>query len=139
MFTSNSNQCAFFSRSGELSTRLNLKASGVWDGKSLTLKEHLKYDSGETHERVFIITKKDEHTYEAKCDEFVGVGLIKSLGNTLHWQYTLKENSQQAKGITLKFDDWMFLNQDGTITNRAQATKWGFYAGEIQLSINKTP
>ena len=128
---------AFFSRSGGISTRFTLKTDGKWDGKVLTLKENLRYESGEEHQRTYEITKIDPNHYSIACDEVVGLGTIESFGNTLHWQYVLKENSEQAQNIAITFDDWMFLSEDGQIIDRAFASKFGFAVGEVFLTLNK--
>ncbi len=126
---------AFFGRSGELKTRFMVHTTGAWDGNVLTLKEQLRYESGEEHQRTFRIKKLDANHYEAACDDFVGVGTIEAAGDALHWNYYLKEQSKQAKGITLHFDDWMFLAEDGFIINRAWASKFGLGVGEVFISL----
>lgn len=137
-FTKNiSGRGAFFGRSGKLGSRMTVKTSGEWDGKILTLKEDLRYESGETHHRTFYITKLNEHEYEVRCDEIVGVGRIESYGNTLHWTYYLKEQSKQVGGVTLAFDDWMFLSEDNYIINRATVSKFGLTIGDVFLSLGQ--
>ena len=37
----------------------------------------------------------------------------------------------------VSFDDWMFLQPDGVLVNRARVKKWGFEIGEVTLFFTK--
>ena len=37
----------------------------------------------------------------------------------------------------MTFDDWMFLQEDGVVLNRAYASKFGIGLGEIFMSVQK--
>jgi hypothetical protein len=39
----------------------------------------------------------------------------------------------------VKFDDWMFLQPDGILMNRARVTKWGIAIGEVTLMFQRWP
>ena len=47
----------------------------------------------------------------------------------------------KAKGtvLTLKFDDVLALEQDGSVLNRAVVSKWGVKIGEVTLRISPRP
>ena len=38
----------------------------------------------------------------------------------------------------MKFDDWMVLQSDGVMINRAEVTKYGFKLGELTLFFSKS-
>lgn len=129
----------FIDAAGNVATRFTLKTVGSFDGSTITLHENLRYESGETHQRTFLIRKLDEHNYEATCDELVGVGKIEVFGNALRWRYYLKEDSTQGKNITVYFDDWMFASEDGYLLDYARVSKFGFPVGTVFLAINPEP
>ncbi len=37
----------------------------------------------------------------------------------------------------MKFNDWMFLQEDGVVINRARVSKLGFTIGEVTLFFRK--
>ena len=39
--------------------------------------------------------------------------------------------------VTVKIDDWLFLNEDDVLINRAEMFKFGFKVGEILISFKK--
>lgn len=126
----------FWDRFANMKLNFVVDLDGTWDGKILTLKEILKYDSGEIVNRIYEITKISENIYELRCPDLDGVGKIESYGNTLKWSYHLKQKIGDRL-ITLYFDDWMFLREGGLVLNRAFGQKWGFAVGEVFMSVQK--
>lgn len=126
----------FWDRSANLRLNFTVDLDGSWDGKTLILKEILKYDSGEITNRTYEIIKVSDHLYEVRCPDLDGIGKIESYGNTLKWSYYLKQKIGE-RIITLYFDDWMFLQSGGIVLNRAFGQKWGFAIGEVFMSIQK--
>jgi hypothetical protein len=41
--------------------------------------------------------------------------------------------------LAVHFDDWMYLQPDGLLLNRAYVTKWGFAVGSVTLAFRKVP
>lgn len=126
----------FFDRSGTARVFFTVDLEGKWDGKVLNLSEVLTYSSGEVLKRDYKITKVSEELYIATTPDIVGEATIKSSGNALNWSYRLKQDIGGSIW-TLTFDDWMFLSSDGTVLNRAWASKFGFGVGEVFMSIKK--
>lgn len=128
----------FFDRFQNLKKSFVLNLSGRMDGELLILSEDLRYDDGRRLEREYRLKKIDEHHYEVESEALDGTGTIESYGNVLNWSYVLK---QEIKGDIwhLTFDDWMFLQEDGVVLNRAYASKFGFDVGEVFLTFRKSP
>jgi hypothetical protein len=127
----------FFDRFGSSRASFEVLLDGTWNGSVLTLREDFVYESGERSERVFEIKKIDEHHYEVRTEDIVGVGTIESYGNALRWRYKLRQKIGESVW-TLSFDDWMFLRSDGVVLNRAWASKWGIGVGEVFMSVTKS-
>jgi Protein of unknown function (DUF3833) len=127
----------FWDRFNDLKLNFVVELDGSWDGKILKLTEVLRYDSGETFNRIYEITKINDNLYEVRSADLEGVGKIESFGNTLKWSYYLKQKIG-ARIITLYFNDWMFLRDGGIVLNRAFGQKWGFSVGEVFMSVQKT-
>jgi hypothetical protein len=128
----------FFDRFNNAQAHFEVLLDGSWKDGVLTLHEEFRYDSGESSQRVFEIRKLNEHEYEVRTEDLVGVGTIESYGNALRWSYRLKQKIGDSVW-TLSFDDWMFLKSDGVVLNRAWASKWGFGVGEVFMAVTKEP
>jgi hypothetical protein len=122
----------FQDRFGRLRRQFVVDIEGSWDGEVLTLVEDFVYRDGETDRRVWNIRKIDEHRYEGTADDVVGTATGISYGNALNWQYDF--DLQVGDGtFRVHFDDWMFLQDENVMINRADVTKWGFAVGEASI------
>ena len=123
-------------RFGKVRRQFTVDMTGEWDGEVLTLNEKFVYDDGETDTRIWTVRKIDDHTYEGQAADVIGVATGGSYGNALNWSYTL---ALPIGGRTwhVQFDDWMFLQPDGVLINRADMSKFGFRLGEIVLFFRK--
>jgi len=123
-------------RFGNIRRQFTVDMVGHWDGNLLVLDETFSYDDGETEKREWKIRKLDAHTYEGKAADVVGSAVGKAYGSALNWRYTLalKIGDRIWK---VAFDDWMFLQTDGVLFNRAEMSKFGITLGEISLFFKK--
>ena len=126
----------FEDRFGTLRRQFDVDIDGSWDGSELVLDERFVYQDGERDRRIWRITKIDEHTYEGRADDVLGTATGRQFGNALNWRYDMILN---IKGIDVKvhFNDWMYLQSDGVLLNRARVSKWGIKLGEVTLAFQK--
>ena len=94
------------------------------------------YADGERDRRVWRISKLDENGYEGRANDVVGVASGRAFGNTLNWRYDL-ELSAYGRRWRLRFNDWMFLQADGVLINKAIVSKFGFKVGEVTIVFRK--
>jgi len=128
----------FYNRFGTLKTSFTVDLEGMWDGSNiLSLNESLKYADGTVTHRTFRITKLSEHLYRVEMPDLEGPGKIEVYGNCMRWSYRLKQDIGGGRIVTLTFDDWMFLQEDGVILNRAYASKFGINLGEVIMSVSR--
>lgn len=123
-------------RFGNVRRQFTVDMVGSWDGEVLVLDEKFSYDDGETDTREWKIRKLDANTYEGKAADVIGTAVGKSHGNALNWHYTLALKIGE-RVWNVAFDDWMFLQQDGVLFNRAEMSKFGIRIGEITLFFKK--
>ena len=126
----------FQDRSGNLQRQFTVDIRGVVEGDELTLTEDFVYADGETQQRIWRIRRIDEHRYEGRADDVVGNASGLAYGQALNWRYTLRL-PYRGNEINVKFDDWMFLQTDGVLVNRATVSKFGFKVGEVTLFFTK--
>ena len=114
--------------------RVNLHGTEV-DNK-MTLDEQFSYLDGSVDSRVWTITKNTDGTYTGEASDVVGVATGVTAGNALNWSYTLRI-PYDGSTIDVQFNDWMYLQQDGVLMNKAVMRKFGFYVGEVLISFKK--
>ena len=124
----------FHDRFGNLKRQFLVDIEGTWDGDILVLDENFLYADGETDKRIWKIKKIDKNTYTGIADDVIGEAQGKSHGNALSWTYfmNLKVGDNFYK---VKFDDWMYLQPNGVLLNRAEVSKWGIQLGVVTLSF----
>ncbi len=126
----------FVDRFGDLRRQFVVDIDGTWDGETLTLKEDFVYDDGETQQRIWTIRKTGPHGYEGRADDVIGLAEGKVYGNALNWRYRLALNVGDSTW-NVTFDDWMFLQSDDVIINRAEISKFGFKLGDVTIVFTK--
>jgi len=126
----------FEDRFGNVRRTFVVDIDGTWDGETLTLNEDFVYNDGETETRIWRIQKIDENTYRGTAGDIIGEAKGRSFGNALNWKYDMNL-SVSGSDWRVHFNDWMFLQPDGVMLNRATASKWGFELGTVTLAFSK--
>jgi hypothetical protein len=126
----------FEDRFGRVQRQFVVTMDGTWDGTTLILNEDFVYNDGETENRVWTLTKTDDMNYEGTTQNSIGTARGTRAGNAFNWEYdfNLKVGDDTWK---VKFDDWMFLQPNGVLLNKATVTRWGFKLGTVYLSFSK--
>jgi hypothetical protein len=130
----------FEDRFGRLRRSFVVDITGTWDEEKqlLTLEEDFLYDDGETDQRVWEVTKLGPHRYNGRAADVVGVAEGKIYGNALNWKYDIDLKTKDSS-LRVTFNDWMFLQDEETLINRAKVTKWGILVGEVSIFFRKRP
>lgn len=126
----------FEDRFGTLRRQFTVNIAGSWDGRELVLDERFRYSDGERDRRVWRITKTGEHAYEGRAGDVVGTALGVSYGNVLNWRYDMDLKVGDGSW-RVHFNDWMFLQPNRVLINRARVSKFGFEIGEVTLFFTK--
>ena len=122
----------FEDRFGDVRREFVVDIDGSWDGHELVLDEHFVYADGETDQRVWRIVRTGEHSYRGDAADVVGPAIGTVYGNALNWRYDFNLDIGE-RTVRVSFDDWMFLQPDGILINRAKVRKWGFELGSVTL------
>lgn len=126
----------FENRSGEVINQFKVLIEGSFENDTLTLQEDFIYMDGRTDTRHWIIKKLPDGHYEGTTNGVIGIAKGQISGNAFYWTYVF-DLPVGDKSYKLKFDDWMFLHEDGVLINRAHVSKWGFNVGSVTLSFYK--
>jgi len=127
----------FQDRGGMPRRQFTVHIVGVVEGNRLTLTEDFLYADGETQQRIWVIDRLDEHRFQGRAGDVTGHAEGLAYGQALNWRYTMAL-PYRGSTIEVQFDDWMFLQPDGVMLNRASVTKFGFRVGEVTLFFSKT-
>lgn len=126
----------FQDRSGKVVKRFTVSIRGVVEGQTLTLEEDFSYSDGTKERRVWTIVRLGEGRYRGTAGDVVGEAEGRTAGNALHWRYVL---ALPVDGRTwhVDFDDWMFLQDERVLLNRAVMSKFGIRLGEVTLAFRR--
>jgi hypothetical protein len=127
----------FEDRFGRLRRQFQVDITGTVDGDTLVLDESFLYADGERQQRSWTIRRTGESSYSGQAADVVGEAQGNTGGNALHWTYImdLKVGERQVR---VAFDDWMFLQPDGVLLNRARVSKFGLEIGSVTLAFMKS-
>ena len=127
----------FQDRGGNLKRQFVVDINGYTnDQGQLVLEEDFVWSDGEKSRRVWTISKENDNHFIGKASDVVGEAKGMSAGNALNWKYDLNL-PVDGKTYKVSFDDWMFLQPDGVLLNRAKMSKFGFNLGEVFISFKK--
>lgn len=126
----------FQGRGGDLKRRFVVDIAGEVKGDTLTLREDFTYDDGEKQQRVWRIHRTAGNRYTGTADDVVGEATGEAAGSVFNWRYVLRLPFKDST-VDVAFDDWMFLQPDGVLLNRARLKKFGITLGEVTLAFVK--
>lgn len=127
----------FQDRGGALKRQFVVDIKGSINEKGqLVLEEDFVWNDGEKSRRVWTITEEMKNQYSGTASDVIGTAKGSSAGNAFHWNYVLNLPVGD-KTYKVSFDDWMFLQPDGVLLNRAKMSKFGVGLGEVFISFKK--
>ena len=128
----------FEDRFGSIKKSFKVFIDGSWDGKYLILKEDFIYDDGTKDYREWKLTKDQNNPnhYSGYADGVIGNASGSVSGNAFNWKYGFKLKVGNST-LNVKFDDWMFLQEDGYLINIAKVKKFGITLGRVILFFEK--
>jgi len=128
----------FFDHAGRADLRFVVEMHGSWEGDTGTLAETFKYSDGRTDERVWTIRFKDNERFIATAHDVVDEAKGMQRGNAAMMEYKLKL-PRDGEEIVVSMEDWLYLQEDGTLINRTEMRKFGLKIGELVVSFRKLP
>ena len=123
---------------GFVRKRFTCKIKGSWDksANTLNIKEDFVYDDGVEEKRNWNLNKISDNSYEGTTHNVIGKAIGYTSGNTFHWKYTF-ELSLFGRKTRVNFDDWMYLQDNDVIINKATMKKFGIKLGTVILFYKK--
>ena len=126
----------FQGRSGVVKRKFTAEMNGFFEGKNFILNEDFNWNDGEKQKRKWTIKKVDDHNYEGTASDVVGIAKGASYGSAFKFEYNLLIPFKDKK-IKVRFDDWIFKQDEKVAINRAIVTKFGIKVGELTVFFVK--
>ncbi len=123
-------------RTGKVIRQFSAELNGKWDGKQLILDEKFDWSDGEVQKRQWKIDKINDHSYTGTAGDVVGTAKGYSYGPAFKFEYVLLVPIK-GKEIKIKFDDWIFKQNNSVAINRATMKKFGFKVAELTVMFVK--
>lgn len=123
--------------SGRVVSQFDVKMFGKWtEDDTGILEEDFVYYSGKTQRRIWKIKKLADDRYEGRASDIIGAASGIQSGGAMNWQYVI---DLEVDGSTyrVKFDDWMWLMNDGVLINRSYIKKFGITVAELTIFMKK--
>jgi hypothetical protein len=128
----------FFDYAGRADLRFIVDMDGSWNGNTGTLSERFRYSDGQTDERIWTIRFTDDQRFTATAHDVVGEATGGQKGNAAMMKYRLRI-PRDGKEVVVSMEDWLYLQEDGTLINRAKMRKFGLSVGELVVTFRKLP
>ncbi|MBB4210401.1 uncharacterized protein DUF3833 [Rhodothalassium salexigens DSM 2132] len=128
----------FEDRFGKIRRQFRVDITGsVDDGGTLVLDERFQYADGETDRRVWRINRAGPDRYRGEAGDIIGTAQGRVVGNALNWSYRM--DLKVGDGTwRVGFDDWMLLQDDKVLINKATVTRFGLEIGRLFITFRKT-
>ncbi|MGA1204385.1 MAG: DUF3833 domain-containing protein [Opitutales bacterium] len=123
-------------RNGKVLARFDVEMVGRWEGDSGVLEESFDFYDGRTQRRVWKIQRTGDNQYEGRAGDIIGKAKGEQSGNAVRWSYDM-DLEVGGKTYKIRFDDWMWLMNDGILINRSYLKKFGFTVAELTLFMQK--
>lgn len=121
---------------GRVVRRFEVNMVGQWQGNVGTLSEHFDYYDGKTQQRVWSITQLKDGSYEGTAADIIGKATGHSQGSAVRWHYVMDLPVDDTT-YRIRFDDWMWVMNDGVLINRSYLKKFGFTVAELTIFMQK--
>lgn len=128
---------------GTVRRQFRVDIHGDWNGDRLRLVEDFVYEDGSTEQRVWTLVKTGEATWQGQAPGVIGIASGVEQGDRFNWKYTIDLPVPSASGpaetLRVTFDDWMWLQDETHVFNRAYVSKAGIRIGEALISFERQP
>lgn len=121
---------------GRVTRRFDIEMVGKWEGDRGTLTEHFEYYDGKTQDRVWTIRKLADGRYEGTAPDVLDKATGESEGSAVRWNYVMDLPVDDTT-YRIRFDDWMWVMNDGVLINRSYLKKFGITVSELTIFMQK--
>lgn len=121
---------------GRVVSRFDVSMQGTWEGDVGTLQEDFRYYNGKQQQRVWTIKKMADGSYEGTAADIIDKASGQTEGSAVRWNYVLDLPIDDTT-YRIRFDDWMWVMNDGVLINRSYLKKFGITVSELTIFMQK--
>lgn len=121
---------------GRVVSRFDIEMVGTWKGDAGTLTEKFDYYEGKKQERVWTIKKLADGSYEGTAFDIIDKAVGNTQGSAARWSYVMDLPVDDTT-YRIRFDDWMWVMNDGVLINRSYLKKFGLTVSELTIFMQK--
>lgn len=121
---------------GRVVRRFDVNMVGTWNGDVGTLVERFDYYDGEKQERIWTIKKMPDGSYEGTASDILDKATGSTQGSAARWNYVMDLPVGDTT-YRIRFDDWMWVMNDGVLINRSYLKKFGVTVSELTIFMQK--
>jgi hypothetical protein len=105
---------------------------------TLHLHQDFLYADGKTNSRDWTFHQTGDHTFTGIAADVDGPAKGEAYGNLFHWTYDLElDPGNSLKNVAM--EQWMYLQDDGTVVNRVTIRKLGLTVAMVTEYFRKLP
>ena len=124
-------------RQGKVTRRFDIAMVGKWNGDIGTLTETFSITmTAKTQDRVWTIKKLADGSYEGTAADIIDKATGNTSGSAVRWNYVMDVPVDDTT-YRLRFDDWMWVMNDGVLINRSYLKKFGITVSELTIFMQK--
>ncbi|MEL6258613.1 MAG: DUF3833 domain-containing protein [Pseudomonadota bacterium] len=127
----------FEDRFGKLRREFKVDINGTVDNDVLTLVEDFDYADGAKEQRIWVIDILGDGKYRGTAGDVPGIAEGEAVGNAFNWKYKVDLKIDEDTTWRVGFDDWMYLQPDDVLINRAYVTRFGVEIGTVTIAFQK--
>lgn len=128
---------AFKSWINRVHREFSIEATGQFDGKVLTLREHFHFDDGEKDSKTWTFTKLKDGIYTGMREGLVGEADVRVWAGKVTMAYMLDLPDDKGGTIRLRFDDTLQLVAPGKVLNTARVSKFKIPVAAVSVTFAK--
>ncbi len=121
---------------GRVVRQFDISLVGEWNGDVGTLTEHFDFYDGEQQQRIWTIKKVADGSFEGTAGDIIGKATGTAKGSAVRWNYVM-DLPVKDTSYHIRFDDWMWLMNDGVLINRSYLKKFGITVSELTIFMQK--
>ncbi len=122
---------------GTVRRQFDVTIKGTWDGEILRLVEDFVYEDRSTEQRIWTLRKTGPETWEGTAPGVIGKATGEEQGDRFNWRYTIDLPVGEGETARVTFDDWMWLQSETHLLNRAYMKRWGVDVGDVIITFEK--
>ena len=116
-------------------TKFSVVILGTWNGSVLTLVEDFTYEDGSKDRKTWHLTRTDGGRYEGTREDVLGRAEVSQDGPGVRLDYYVTLRTGLG-GINVRFQDLLYLQEHGTIANKAVVSKFGLRIGRVEITMH---